>query len=55
MNMKVELRSASEDSGVQSVMTAGTQLMLRLFVDSSGLQLKVTACINSVCLISIGP
>ena len=41
MNMKVEWRSASEDGGAQSVMTAGTQLMLRLFADSLGLQPKV--------------
>ena len=41
MNMKVEWRSASEDSGAQSVMTAGTQLMLWLSVDSLGLSLKV--------------
>ena len=41
MNVKVEWRSASEDSGVQSVMTAGTQLMLQLFADSLGLPLKV--------------
>ena len=41
MNVKVEWRSASEDSGAQSVMTAGTQLMLQLSVDSLGLPLKV--------------
>ena len=41
MNVKVEWRSASEDSGVLSAMTAGTQLMLRLSVDSLGLPLKV--------------
>ena len=41
MNVKVEWRSVSEDSGAQSVMTAGTQLMLRLSVDSLGLPLKV--------------
>ena len=41
MNAKVEWRSASEDSGALSVMTAGTQLMLQLSVDSLGLPLKV--------------
>ena len=41
MNVKVEWRSAQEDSGALSVMTAGTQLMLQLFVDSSDLQPKV--------------
>ena len=41
MNVKVEWRSVSEDSGAPSVMTAGTQLMLQLSVDSLGLQLKV--------------
>ena len=41
MNVKVEWRSVSEDSGVKPVMTAGTQLMLQLFVDSLGLQPKV--------------
>ena len=39
--MKVEWRSASEDSGAQFVMTAGTQLMLQLSAGSLGLQLKV--------------
>ena len=41
MNVKVEWKSVSEDSGAQSAMTAGTQLMLRLSVDSLGLPLKV--------------
>ena len=44
MSRKVEWKSVLEDSGVQSVMTAGTQLMLQLFVDSLGLQLKVRLC-----------
>ena len=41
MNVKVQWRSASEGSGAQSAMTAGTQLMLQLSVDSLGLPLKV--------------
>ena len=45
MNVKVEWRSVSEDSGAPSVMTAGTQLMLRLSVDSLSLSQKVRECI----------
>ena len=44
MSVKVEWKSVSEDSGVQSVTIAGTRSMLQLFVDSLGLQLKVRLC-----------
>ena len=41
MNVKVEWRSASEDNGALSAMTAGTKLMLQLSAGSLGLPLKV--------------
>ena len=41
MNVKVEWKFVSEDSGAQSAMTAGTQQMLWLSADSLGLPPKV--------------
>ena len=43
MGVKVEWKSALEDSGAQFAITPGIQMMLQLSVDSLELQVKVNS------------